>query len=230
MAEAGGAPGADEDHDKPVNVWSYLAPFLLLCLIGVAYGIVRFVLRRVLLGVSEPLWATKTESLMATAGVNVLILCNDSVEAGGRTARYVPSFARNYRPVWRSEFGMASTFVKISRRDHALVVKDLDQDLEDVELTRSKLELLDEVVNDPTRTVVLLLQISPATFQDSLRRGRDTTLPELWSRLVKAFVVLDRRGDDSPIRSARSAAQRKDKAGRRWMVKGNRTNSLAWRL
>jgi hypothetical protein len=188
LVEIGGAPG-EEDHDTPLLVIPYLAPLLLVCLIGVAYYIVRFVLRHVyLIGVSEPLWATE----LTTAGANVLILCNDSSKEADELRDTSPlslgPIARSGDPssAWRR------ALMNISR-DHALVVKDLDQDLDDVELTRSKLEMLDEVVNDPTRTVVLLLQILPATFQDGLRRGRDTTLPELWSRLVKAFVVLDWR-------------------------------------
>jgi hypothetical protein len=88
--------------------------------------------------------------------------------------------------------------MKIRREDagHAVVITDLDQDLDNIDVTRAKLELLDELVSDATRTVVVLLQNPPAMVQDSLRRGQDPAQGDLWPRLFKAFVVVDWR--DTP--------------------------------
>ena len=189
------APTEEENHDEPVLVMPYLAPLLLMCLIGVAYVMVQFLLRHVyLVGVSEPLWAAG--GLVETAGANVLIRYDDSSKLASRLR---DMSVLTLGPIARSNDSSAAwrqALMKLSRDDvgHALVITDLDANLDDVDLTRTKLELLEELVNDPTRTVVVLLKTPPATFQDSIRRGRDATLMEMWSRLFKALVLVDWRG------------------------------------
>jgi hypothetical protein len=184
----------EDDHGEQLLVMPYLAPLLLACLIGVAYVIVRFALRHVyLVGVSEPLWVAG--GLVETAGANVLIRYDDSSKVASRLR---DMSVLTLGPIARSDDSSAAwrqALMKLSQDDvgHALVITDLDADLDAVDLTRTKLELLEELVNDPTRTVVVLLKIPPATFQDSIRRGRDATLMEMWSRLFKAFVMVDWR-------------------------------------
>ena len=184
----------DGDHVEPALVMPYLAPLLLMCLVGLAYVMVQFVLRHVyLVSVSEPLWAAG--GLVETAGAHVLIRYDDSSKVASRLR---DMSVLTLGPIARAADSSAAwrqALMKLSRDDagHALVITDLDADLDDVDLTRTKLELVEELVNDPTRTVVVLLKTPPATFQDSIRRGRDATLMEMWSRLFKAFVLVDWR-------------------------------------
>jgi hypothetical protein len=191
---AGRSRPADSDHDEPLVIIPYLAPLLLMCLGGLAYAIVRFVLRHVyLIGVSEPLWATGR--LVATAGANVVILCDDASALAGQLR---DTSSLTLGPIAGStdaSFAWRRALMTLSRGDgrHAVVVTDLDQDLENVDLTGAKLELLDELVADPARTVVVLLQNPPAMVQDSLRRGRGAAQADLWPRVFKAFVVVDWR-------------------------------------
>lgn len=132
---------------------------------------------------------------MTTAGANVLILCDDASKIAGqlRDAAILPlgdiASATDANAAWRR------ALIRIGRDNagHAVVIPDLDQDLENPDRTHAKLELLDELVNDPVRTVVVLLQNPPSTLQDSLRRGHDPAHAELWPRLFKAFVVVDWR-------------------------------------
>ena len=198
----------EEDHEEPVLVMPYFAPLLLMCLIGVAYVMVQFVLRRVyLVDVSEPLWVAG--GLVETVGANVLIRFDDSSKLASRLR---DMSVLTLGPIARSTDSSAAwrqALMKISRDDvgHALVITDLDADLDDVDLTRTKLELLEELVNDPTRTVVVLLKTPPATFRDSIRRGRDATLSELWARLFRAFVMVDwRAGAQRPQETPAPAA------------------------
>jgi len=221
----------DRHHAEAMLVMPYLAPLLLVCLGGVAYTIVRFTLRHVyLIGVSEPLWATGR--LVATAGANVLILCDDTSKLAGQlqdtSILALGPIAASTDPgsAWRR------ALMQISRGDagHAVVVTDLDRDLENVDMTRAKLEFLDELVNDPARTIVVLMQNPPALLQDSLRRGQTEAQGDLWPRLFKAFVVVDWRDTadmtrqsipvtvESPTQPAATAeSPRQPKWWRRWL-------------
>lgn len=208
----------DTDHDERVLVMPYVAPLLLLLLGGAAYAIVRFTLRHVyLIGVSEPLWTSGR--LIATAGTNVMILCDDSSALADQlrdtASLTLGPIAGSTDPgsAWRR------ALMQISRGDagHAVVITDLDRDLENVDLTRGKLELLDELVSDPARTVVVLMQNPPALLQDSLRRGQNGGQDDVWPRLFKAFVVVDRRGTgDTQRLTPRQPKWWKWKNGRNW--------------
>ena len=77
-----GATHASGTHPSDLVIVPYIAPVLLICLGGVAYAIVVFLLRHVYLsGVYEPLWASGR--LAATAADNLLVLCDDSSAMAG---------------------------------------------------------------------------------------------------------------------------------------------------
>jgi hypothetical protein len=101
----------------------------------------------------------------------------------------------------------------------AIVVTDIDDDVEDLEVTYSKLELLEELVNDPGRTIVVLSKNPPAILSDSVRRAQRDLAPDKarWTQMLKAFVVLDWR--DAPVVSpvAVSVAPSRASGWRRWI-------------
>jgi len=194
-------PGQEPDvhHAERLLIFPYIAPVILIGLGAVAYAIVAFLLRHVYLSsVHEPLWASGR--LIATAGDNLLVLCDNSSETADQIDG--PNVSRlSLGQILRSEDPAATwtrELMKISsgKRGGAVVIPDLDNELEDLELTHKKVELLVELVNDPERTVLVLSQSPPAMLRDSVRPGQHGPDRTLWTQLLKAFVVLDRR--DAP--------------------------------
>ena len=129
-----------------------------------------------------------------------------SAEAGAYCAR------RNVRAAWRT------ALIGLDRRNQAggaVLVDDFADDLEDTRALEWKLTLLEELVADPSRTVVLLSQLSPTGLNDSLRyrvrgghaiqgkRYKKSDEPRLetlndpaderWRRVLKGFVFVDWR-------------------------------------
>ena len=155
-----------------------------------------FLLRHVYLsGVYEPLWASGR--LAATAAGNLLVLCDDSSAMAGNIQNVS---TLTLGPIRRSTDPAAAwtkTLMTISSAEpgRAVVITDLDSDLEDEDLTHAKLELLGELVNDPARTVVVLSQSHPARLLDSVRPGQHGPDRALWQQLLRTFVVVDWRDD-----------------------------------
>jgi hypothetical protein len=88
--------------------------------------------------------------------------------------------------------------IRISNAEagRAVAITDLMTDLDDVDITCRKLQLLEELVNDPSRTVVVLVEKSPAVLQDIIRPGVEAQDRGLWSRLAARFIIVDWR--DAP--------------------------------
>jgi hypothetical protein len=175
----------------------YLAPILLAALVWVAFRIMGYVLRHVFLaGVCEPLWASG--QLVATAGDNVLVLCADATQMAGQ---FQDVLKLELGPIVRSADPIAewrNARIRISNAEagRAITIADLMTDLVDVDITFRKLQLLEELVNDSSRTVLVLVEKSPAVLQDIFRTGQEAQDRALWSRLAARFIVVDWR--DAP--------------------------------
>ena len=151
--------------------------------------------------VTKPVWARGR--LAATAGDSLFVLCEPTVmEAQIRGAS-----ALNLGPIVRSadpEAEWRRALMQIDRTDgdRAMLVPDLDKDLDNPEVMRRKLALPEELVEDPARTVVVLSETPLSVLNDSVRRDSASPGPdrERWERIRKAFVVLDWRDapDDAP--------------------------------
>jgi len=197
---------------------AYVAPLSLIGVMALAYGFVVFMLRHVFLSqVAEPLWASAR--LVATSGDNLLVICDPPAMAAriqGASVLELGAIGRDPNPAtaWRH------ALMKInSTESGATVVTDIDDDVEDLEITYSKLELLEELVNDPSRTIVVLSKNPPAILSDSVRRAQPDSAPDKarWTQMLKAFVVLDWR--DAPVVSpvAISVAPSRVSGWRRWI-------------
>ncbi|HEY7171149.1 MAG TPA: cache domain-containing protein [Vicinamibacterales bacterium] len=191
-------PLADErEHPNVRLLMPYLAPLLLAALGWIAYLIMSYVLRHVFLtGVCEPLWASG--QLMATAGDNVLVLCGNATQMSDQFQDVLKldlgAIVRSADPV--AEWRGARIRISNAEAGRAVAIADLLTDLDDVDTTCRKLQLLEELVNDSSRTVVVLVEKSPAVLQDIVRPGQEAQDRALWSRLAARFIVVDWR--DAP--------------------------------
>ncbi len=175
-------------------------------------GVVIVFNRRIYLtGLTEPLWACS--QVGAIVGENVLILGEREAKAirleGITPLKLGPIVQeRDVTRAWRR------ALVGMDERsdDARVVIDDFDEGLDDAAAMDRKLVLLDELVSDPTRTVILLCSVSIRRLTDSLRHssrsirvagGRrasvaistdsGVTTLERWTRVLKAFVVIDQR-------------------------------------
>jgi hypothetical protein len=174
---------------------------LLAGLVLLAYGIVAFVLRHVfLLQVVEPLWATGR--LVAAVGDNLLVLC-DPAEMADQFHR---SLRIELNPIvkgsdsdalWRAE----RLRISDAGPGRAVVVTDIDKDIDDARIASRKLALIEELVADPTQTVVVLSQHAPRVLARSGRWPRQySDDSDRWDRLLNSFVVLDRSQTSETVR------------------------------
>ncbi len=186
-----------------------------VAVLALTWAIVYTLMRRVfLVGVTEPLWVTA--GLAANAGDNIFVRRDDktrgqqikgtlplklgSIVRQSSTGRRTPRQRdEEVQLMWRK------ALIELDRRDRAgaaVLVDDFDEDLDDAALMERKLALLEELVEDPSRTVILVSQISPTGLGDSLRgsgAGGSVGSPaERWRRLVGAFTVVDWRGVEEP--------------------------------
>ena len=195
-----------------------------LVLIVVTWGLVHIFLRYIfLVGVTEPLWASVR--LAVNAGDNIFVLCDERTKArqiAGTSPLKLGPIARNpdMRAAWRK------ALIELDRRNQggAVLVDDFDEDLEDTSTLDAKLALLEELVADPSRTVVLLSQLSPTGLSDSLRQSTrglalkaqegkegDTRAleasgeppDERWRRVLKVFVLVEWRDIETQLSEAR---------------------------
>ncbi|HET7220841.1 MAG TPA: cache domain-containing protein [Vicinamibacterales bacterium] len=183
----------------------------LLALTG---GVVELFKRRVYLaGITQPLWACG--ALARNAGENVLVLCDPATKAtqlAGLTPLLLGPIAQHddFTSAWRRALSAADA----ESEDGAVLIADFDEALDDARAMERKLALLDDLVSDQSRRVVVVSQVSLRGLTDSLRhsavvtaaerrardRGADgnptdtkeSTL-ERWKRVVKAFVIVERR-------------------------------------
>ena len=178
-----------------LGVWS--AGLLVL-----AWGVVEIFKRRVyLVGITQPLWASGL--LARDAGQNVLVLCDARSKA--EQLKGMPSLAlmpivkaENFKCVWRK------ALFDLDRKsgDGSVLIADFDKDLDDVRSMDRKVLLLEELVFDPSRRVVVLSKVSLRGLIDSVRvsagagsdapGARDAAL-DRWQRIMKALVIVERR-------------------------------------
>ncbi len=186
--------------DEHTVVKAAVALALLGGLVLLAYGIIAFVLRHVfLLQVVEPLWATGR--LVAAVGDNLLVLC-DPAEMADQFHR---SLRVELNPIvkspdadalWRAE----RLRISDAGPGRAIVVTDIDKDIDDARIASRKLALIEELVADPTQTVVVLSHHSPRVLARSGRSRQHEDETDRWDRLLNSFVVLDRSQTPETVR------------------------------
>jgi hypothetical protein len=222
---AGGRP--EESGTRDSRVLLLLSGVALLAL---TWGVVQIFNRRIyLVGITEPLWACG--QLALNAGENVFVLCdktNKASQRAGLTPLQLGPIVqeRDLTGAWRRALRAVD-----ERSDEGVVlIDDFDEDLDDARGMEHKLALLDELVSDQSRTVIVLSQVSLRALTDSLRHSArvttadgqkrmsgqkttsaaasETTL-ERWGRVLKAFVVVERRVQEAtrPITETPSPAQ-----------------------
>jgi len=171
-------------------------------LLVLAWGVVEIFKRRVyLVGITQPLWASGL--LARDAGQNVLVLCDARSKA--EQLKGMPSLAlmpivkaENFKCVWRK------ALFDLDRKsgDGSVLIADFDKELDDVRSMDRKVLLLEELVFDPSRRVVVLSKVSLRGLIDSVRvsagagsdapGARDAAL-DRWQRIMKALVIVERR-------------------------------------
>jgi hypothetical protein len=220
---ADGGPSSARGSDAPRDSSTILLVFSGLALLALTWGVVLILNKRLyLVGIAKPLWARN--QLTVSAGENVLVLCDRTTKANqvrGTTPLRLGPIVQNpdAKGAWRR------ALVDLDERtgDGAVLVDDFDEDLDDAHRMDHKLALLDELVSDQSRTVILLSHVSIRGLSDTLRhssRGVDADLHksvpggqaaptdvggtalERWRRILGAFVVVDRRkqeGSKAPL-------------------------------
>lgn len=219
-----GTEGSDERTSDPQQDGAavYLMVVFGLVLIAITWTIVYALMRRVfLVGVTEPLWTSV--GLAANAGDNIFVLRDEKTKgqeiSGTFPLKLGPivrqAFAGRKPPRQRAadvQLQWRKALIDLDRRDRAggaVLVDDFDEDLDDTAIMESKLILLEELVGDMSRTVILVSRLSPTGLCDSLRRsgsgGSAGPSAERWRRLIGAFVVVDWRGLDAEVDGARAS-------------------------
>ena len=189
-----------------------------LVLLILSWIVIQILNRRIyLVGISEPLWSCGP--LAENAGENVLAIC-DKASMADRLTGMTPL---KLGPIVRSSditgaWQRALLDVDERSEHRAVLIDDFDEGLEDAAAMEHKLALLDELVSDHSRTVILLSQVSIRGLTDSVRyaarvisAGRQahaaagqtpsateaSEMPlERWRRILRAFVVVEWREDD----------------------------------
>jgi len=189
----------------------------LLCMSAagllVLAGVVVYVFNRrvYLVGITQPLWAC--DSLVRNAGQNVLVLCDaESKEEqlkGFSSLDLGPIVTQqDFKRAWR----MALFDVDQKSDDGSVLIADFDEGLDDVSSVDRKLLLLEELVFDPSRRVVVLSKVSLRGLTDSARHAsgagtagadsKDSTFAR-WGRIMKAMVIVERRQPNEALPSRR---------------------------
>ena len=203
--------------EKGTRASASILLFAGVTLLGLAWSVVQILNRRIyLVGITEPLWACG--QLTVNAGENVLVLCDRPSKASqisGITPLKLGPIVqeRDITGAWRR----ALLALDERAEDGAVLIDDFDDGLEDTVGMDHKLALLEELVSDQSRTVIVVSQVSLRGLTDSLRHSAhvisaarqkrksgqkptsteasETTL-ERWRRVLRAFVVVERRGQD----------------------------------
>ena len=180
----------------------YVSPLMLIGLVGVAWAMVRFMMRHVFLwGVNEPRRAYGP--LMAAPGDKLLVLCDKTSDILGR----IPDTSRlDLDPIAQSDsptaaWAQAKGHIGNLKPGHVVVITDLDSDLENTAATHTKLTLVEELVHDPARTIVALSRNPPAVLRSSLRPDQHEPDRARWTRLLNEVIVVDQRGAPGAVSS-----------------------------
>ena len=204
-----GEPGStDALHDEAGARDSWL---LLLFsgagLVALTWGVVQVFNRWVyLVGITQPLWACG--SMVRNAGQNVLVLCDKETKAeqlDGMTLLDLESIVKesDFKRAWRK----ALFELDEKSRDGSVLIADFDEELDNALGMERKLLLLEELVFDQSRRVVVLSRVSLRGLTDAVRHaaGASAAAPDAkeamldrWRRIVKALVIVERRQKEPP--------------------------------
>ena len=204
-----GEPGStDALHDEAGARDSWL---LLLFsgagLVALTWGVVQVFNRWVyLVGITQPLWACG--SMVRNAGQNVLVLCDKETKAeqlDGMTLLDLESIVKesDFKRAWRK----ALFELDEKSRDGSVLIADFDEELDNALGMERKLLLLEELVLDQSRRVVVLSRVSLRGLTDAVRHaaGASAAAPDAkeamldrWRRIVKALVIVERRQKEPP--------------------------------
>jgi hypothetical protein len=188
----------DQDHTAHASITPYVLPLMPIAVGVLTCWIVAFILRRVFLaGVSEPLWARLR--LPASAGDNLFVLCDADVKAkqikGTAPLKLGPIAAQaDVETEWRT------VLLELDQREpsRAVLIDDFDEDLQNPHIMNRKLTLLEELMADPARIVVVLSQLPTTALANSLSStttdGTGLSPRERWKQLLTTFSKIDWRG------------------------------------
>jgi hypothetical protein len=200
------------------GVWIILTGMVLA---GLTWAIVRFIETHIcLIGVDQPIWSKV--KLAGSSGDNLFVVCDPGARAG---------FADGTVPLSLQEISNSPTpdkewvrkLMDIDRLEplgRPLLLADFDERLDDSELTYRKLNWLEELAHDQTRSVIVLSSASPSMLGHTLRKRHqegttgDAALLERWRAVIGSFVVINWRDPDD--RSSRSQLQRESLTG--WLA------------
>lgn len=173
--------------------WSVLGALLAAALLSAAVALAALLRKHFFLGgVELPRWARLKSAL--NAGDNIYVWC----EAGAAQQELAPGMAAlDISAVARAEHPQREwrrTLLRLTRTDDAgvaIVVLNLEDDLEEAEIVERKIGFLDTLVKDDSfRSVIVLSQRSPFEIAETLGAG---PLRQQWRQLLQAFVLMDWR-------------------------------------
>lgn len=184
---------------EPAPVWVTMIALALLTLpVLVAFGIVSFLLRRVVLAdVVEP--ARPNHKVQTSVGQHVLLICGNPSERADRLAdafvlRLTPIAASvNQAAAWRRARAAVAEVAPIQR----VAIPDLDDRPDDLGLLRRKLGLIEELMGEPDQTVIVVSRSDAAALIERAGPAAKWDAdPERWSKLIARLTVVDQRDLD----------------------------------
>lgn len=182
-------------------------------LFALAWGLVQVFNRRVyLVGITQPLWACG--SMAKNAGQNVLVLCDaasKTKQLDGLTPLALGPIVRE--PDFKAAWIKALFDLDRKNDDGSVLIADFDDKLDDTRGMKRKLILLEELVSDQSRKVVVLSQVSLRGLSDSVRHAAgggsgSADVLERWKRIVKALVIVERRAAENGCADPTSRSSR----------------------
>jgi len=176
------------------GIWSVLAAMVLAAFTWV---IVRFIETHIcLVGVDQPLWSKAR--LAGSSGDNLYVVCDHS----DRKALADGTFELRLEPMSGSstpDQDLMHALRDLDRKDpgRPVLLADFDEHLDDPKLTRRKLDWIERLAADQTRSLILLSSASPSlldhAFRVESRGAEDPQLLERWRKVLASFVVINWR-------------------------------------
>ena len=171
------------------GIWIVLAGLLLAAL---TWAVVRFIEAHVCLrGVEQPPGANAGHN--RNRGDNLFVVC----DASGLPVLAADAFELNLERLWDHE--LMADLIRLDRDDpeRPVLLPNFDEHLDDPKLTRRKLDWIERLAADQTRSLIVQSSSSPSLIEQALRvksRGLaiGAQLIERWRSVRTLFVVINR--------------------------------------